>query len=257
MFRPAARCAAPLAAAFILAAGPAAAQTAVDRDTDGLDVEREINPPQPRGQGEAWPTERGTALAVRPVQHASFLLGTEDADIMVDPIDGAEAWARFPAPDAILITGPGEAHYHLETLRGLDAEELHLVAPPAVAEKLPDDLAARVDALAPGDRIAVGGVMFLAPQDAPGFVLRVDGERIYVAGAATERPRSDLGGVDIAFLPLSPETLGIEGAVEAARTLSPELVYPYMYRGVDPLAFGEMLREASDGIRVSKASWYR
>jgi L-ascorbate metabolism protein UlaG (beta-lactamase superfamily) len=256
-------------AAAALAGAPAAAQQydldpepgaddptrAIETRPDAPDPDRFVNPPDPNDQGDVWPTANG-AIGVRPIQHASFLLTTPDALVLVDPAQPPEAYGRFPQTDAILITGPGDGHYAPSTLEGLAEKEPFIIAPPEVRERMPEALRKLTEAVPKGDRIAYGGVMFIHLQDGPGWVLRVDQRRIYIAGQAGEAP-TGLDDIFIAFLPIQPpKSMTVERAAEAATALSPEVVYPYMYRDQDPLAFGDMVRHASDDIHVAKGAWY-
>jgi L-ascorbate metabolism protein UlaG (beta-lactamase superfamily) len=193
---------------------------------------------------------------VRPIQHASFLLTTQDALVLVDPSQGPSAYGRFPQTDAILITGPGEGHFTLSTLEALAEKEPFIIAPPEVREQMPEQLKALTEAVPKGDKIAYGGIMFRHLPEGPGWVLRVDQRRIYVAGQAQSVP-SGLEDIFIAFLPIQPPgSMSATQAAEAAVAMSPEVVYPYMYRDQDPLAFGDMVRHASDDIHVAKGAWY-
>jgi L-ascorbate metabolism protein UlaG (beta-lactamase superfamily) len=64
-----------------------------------------------------------------------------------------------------------------------------------------------------------------------GYILTLDGLRIYIAGDTEDIPEmADLKDIDIAFLPCNqPYTMTVDQLVKAARTISPKVLFPYHY----------------------------
>lgn len=64
-----------------------------------------------------------------------------------------------------------------------------------------------------------------------GFVLQIDGKRIYHAGDTDKIPEmSELGKIDLAFLPIGGTyTMNIQEAVEAVETIKSKVVIPMHY----------------------------
>ena len=83
-----------------------------------------------------------------------------------------------------------------------------------------------------------------------GFVLTIDGLRIYLAGDTEDIPEmADLKDIDIAFLPCNqPYTMTTEQLVRAAKTLQPKTLFPYHYGQTELSGIAEALK--ADGIDV-------
>ena len=83
-----------------------------------------------------------------------------------------------------------------------------------------------------------------------GFVLTLDGTRIYIAGDTEDIPEmSSLKDIDIAFLPCNqPYTMTEEQLLNAARTLRPKVLFPYHYGQTDISNIPSKL--ADDGIET-------
>jgi L-ascorbate metabolism protein UlaG (beta-lactamase superfamily) len=64
-----------------------------------------------------------------------------------------------------------------------------------------------------------------------GYILSLDGLRIYIAGDTEDIPEmADIKDIDIAFLPCNqPYTMTIDQLVKAAKTINPKVLFPYHY----------------------------
>ncbi|MGI3165280.1 MBL fold metallo-hydrolase [Pseudooceanicola sp. 200-1SW] len=225
--------------------------------------------------GDVYETASGR-VSIHPVAHASFVLVTPAGVIYVDPVGGAEAYAALPDPDAVLITHEHGDHYDAETLAALAARAdgaLAMITNPAVAEMLAPDLAAANAPLANGDSGEVLGYEVAAvpaynmtedrlqyhPKGRDnGYVLNVDGLRIYIAGDTEDTPefraQSD---IDIAFVPFNlPYTMTEDQAASGVAEMAPKVVYPYHYRGSDTDLFAARLSEAGAETQVVMGGWY-
>ncbi|KAF0675412.1 MBL fold metallo-hydrolase [Profundibacterium mesophilum] len=226
---------------------------------------------------DSFPTQSGE-IVVHPVEHASIVLETPAGVIYVDPVGGAELYESFPPADLILITHEHGDHYDAATLAALMGEETALVTNPAVHDMLSEDLAARSTALANGEEGQVGDMEIRAipayntteerknfhPEGRDnGYVLSIDGRRVYVAGdtEGTDEMKA-LTDIDIAFIPMNlPFTMDAEQAAVAVGAFAPKVVYPYHYRGrdggtQDPEAFAKLLAMSNGQIEVKFGSWY-
>ena len=83
-----------------------------------------------------------------------------------------------------------------------------------------------------------------------GYILTIDGLRIYIAGDTEDIPEmSAIKDIDIAFLPCNqPYTMTTEQLVRAARTIKPKVVFPYHYGQTDVSGIPSQLK--ADGIDV-------
>ena len=211
-------------------------------------------------------------LVVRPVQHASFLLEWRGKTVYVDPVGGAQRYAQWPRPDLILIMDVHGDHFHLDTLKEVVVPSTRLVAPPAVAAQLPDDLRARTTVLTNGQTATVQDfhieaipaynltaerLKFHPRGRGNGYVIAAGPMRVYISGDTEDIPEMrSLRDITVAFVCMNlPYTMTVEQAAEAVRAFRPRIVYPYHYRGSDVERFRQLV--GTDlGIEVRLRNWY-
>lgn len=219
----------------------------------------------PAGEGE---------ITIHPVSHASLVLETPQGIIYVDPVGEASAYEEYPEPGLILITHEHEDHYDAETLSALIGDDTQLIANPAVAEMLPDNLDAQASALANGETTETMGIEIEAipaynttedrldyhPQDRGdnGYVLTVDEARIYIAGDTEDIPEMrSLEDIGLAFIPMNlPYTMTVDQAASAVNEFAPAVVYPYHYNDSDVEEFRSLVEESGGDIEVRLGDWY-
>ena len=224
------------------------------------------------GHGDTIKTASGQ-IEVLPVSHASFSMNTPAGAVVVDPVgDDASAFVQNPA--LILVTHEHGDHFNVDVLKALKGENTVLVTNPAVAEKMPDDFKPD-QVLANGESAEVAGMQIEAipaynttegrekfhPKGRDnGYVLTVDGARVYVSGDTEDIPEMRaLENIDLAFVCMNlPFTMTDEAAASAVAEFKPKVVYPYHYRGrdggtQDPEAFAKAVGDAAE---VKLGNWY-
>jgi L-ascorbate metabolism protein UlaG (beta-lactamase superfamily) len=179
--------------------------------------------------------------------HAGFRINVGKAAIYIDPyrVAGDE-----PKADLVLITHQHYDHFSIQDLERLRKDATHVIAPPAVAERLEGN----VQSVTPGEVVEtdVYGVDVRAvpayntskrdgegrpfhPREAGclGFELTVRGERIYHAGDTDVIPEMDwVAGADVALLPVSGvHVMTALEAAEAARRIQPTVAVPMHWGG--------------------------
>src|ERR1051325_8318604 len=98
-------------------------------------------------------------LIIHPINHATFVLGWKDKTIYVDPVGARTRFDGLPKPDLILVTDIHGDHLSPETLEAVTDAKTTIIAPSAVAEKLPEKLRKQTTVLANGEtKYSVGGV---------------------------------------------------------------------------------------------------
>jgi L-ascorbate metabolism protein UlaG (beta-lactamase superfamily) len=218
-------------------------------------------------------------LTVHPVHHASMMLTWNGMNILVDPAprpggggegDVTAEYTAMPAPDAILVTHEHGDHFNVDILKAVSGDDVPIVVPQAVADKMPDDLKGKAVVMANGDTRTVAGFEIEAvpaynlteerlkyhPQGRDnGYVLTLGDTRVYIAGDTEDTPEMRaLEDIDAAFVPMNlPYTMDIGQAASAVKEFQPGIVYPYHYGDSDVDAFREMVADASD-VRLLK--WY-
>lgn len=76
-----------------------------------------------------------------------------------------------------------------------------------------------------------------------GFVITLDGLRIYVAGDTEDIPEmAELKDIDVAFLPVNqPYTMTVGQCVNAAKVIQPKVLIPYHFSNTDLSGLPEQL----------------
>ena len=224
--------------------------------------------------GDAFETPNGGTVTVHPISHASFVMETPAGTIYVDPVGEASAYGELPAPDLVVITHQHGDHYDAETLAAI-APEAPMVVNPAVMEMLPEAMKGRATAIANGESTEALGVAIDAipaynttegrldfhPEGRDnGYVMTIDGLRVYVSGDTEDVPEMRaLENIDLAFVCMNlPFTMAAEAAASAVAEFKPKVVYPYHYRGrdngtQDPQEFADLVGDAAE---VKLGDWY-
>lgn len=222
--------------------------------------------------GDVYETANGE-IKIHPVSHASFVMETPSGVIYVDPVGGADSYSDYPAPDMILITHEHGDHFDQPTLDALWTDEMTMVTNASVFDKLPEEMKAKTTSMANGDSGEARGMPIEAipaynitedrlqyhPQGRDnGYVLTIDGMRVYIAGDTEDIPEMRaLTDIDIAFVPFNlPYTMTEEQAADAVAEFAPMVVYPYHYRDSDPELFTKMLSDAGADTEVIIGPWY-
>jgi len=163
--------------------------------------------------------------------HASFKIMGEKV-IYVDPY---ELQQDEPA-DLIFVTHEHFDHMSVGDIRKIQGPGTVIVTTEACARKLSGD----VRVVKAGERLTVAGVAIevipaynvgkeFHPQSAGGvgFILTVNGMRIYHAGDTDFIPEMKDVRVDVALLPIGGKyTMNAEEAAQAANTIKPQVAVP-------------------------------
>ncbi len=87
-----------------------------------------------------------------------------------------------------------------------------------------------------------------------GYILTIDGLRIYIAGDTEDIPEmKNLKNIDIAFLPVNqPYTMTVTQAVNAANMFLPKILYPYHFGNTNVKQLKEALKNSGIEVRLRK-----
>ena len=85
-----------------------------------------------------------------------------------------------------------------------------------------------------------------------GYILTIDGLRIYIAGDTEDIPEmSSIKDIDIAFLPCNqPFTMTPDQLVKAAKIIKPKVLFPYHYGETDLSSIPEQLKGQNIDVRI-------
>lgn len=204
---------------------------------------------------DSFTTKNGKNLNITFFKHASLLLDYEGKKIFVDPVSEYADYTRQPKADFILITHEHPDHFDPKAIAALETEETSIVTNPACQKMLGKGLAMKngeVIQLAPDMRIeatpaynTTPGREVYHPKDRDnGYILTLDGTRIYIAGDTEDIPEMEqIKDIDIAFLPVNqPYTMTPAQAIRAAKIIRPHILYPYHYGDTD-------INQVKDGLK--------
>jgi L-ascorbate metabolism protein UlaG (beta-lactamase superfamily) len=183
--------------------------------------------------------------------HDGFLIKGDGKAIVIDPFQVKQC---EPA-DIILISHEHYDHCSPEDVNKIRKDSTVIVTEAQSASKLAGD----VRVVQPGDKLTVSGIPIEAvpsyntnksfhPKEKGwlGFIVTVEGVRIYHAGDTDRIPEMASFQADIALLPVSGTyVMTAEEAVEAARLIKPKVVIPMHY--------GAIVGSADDAKRFSEA----
>jgi L-ascorbate metabolism protein UlaG (beta-lactamase superfamily) len=214
---------------------------------------------------DVFRTKSGKTVRFHALMHASIRIEYDGKEIQIDPVarlrDRTIDYSRMPKADFILVTHEHGDHYDAETLKLLSAENTKLILNRRCAEmfgtgqamengnllQLADDIT--VEAV-PAYNTTEGHLQFHPKGRDNGYILTLDGLRIYLAGDTEDIPEMEsVRDIDIAFLPCNqPYTMTPEQLIKAARTIRPKVVFPYHYGQTDVGGIPSQLQ--GNGIEV-------
>ena len=214
---------------------------------------------------DSFTTKSGKTVKIHALVHSSIRIEYGGKEIQVDPVtklgDKTIPYAAMPKADYIFVTHEHFDHLDTSAIQQLTGERTQLITNPTCADMLGYGTAmANGDRLQMTDDITVEAVpayntteghqQFHPKGRDNGFVLTLDGLRIYIAGDTEDIPEmADIKDIDIAFLPCNqPYTMTVEQLVNAARTVKPKVQFPYHYSQTDVSGIASLLE--GDGIEV-------
>ena len=199
---------------------------------------------------EVFLTDGNIPVAVTLIKHGSLEFAYNGCSVQVDPVAGygkpTDYAAGFPKADVILVTHEHPDHLDDVTLRGLSDDRTRLILNHKSAAAigrgevvgngdsldLPSGI--RLDAV-PAYNTTPGREKFHPKGSGNGYVLTMDGFRIYVAGDTEDIPEmAALKDIDLAFLPVNqPYTMTPEQCVRATGMIAPKVLIPYHFSQTD------------------------
>lgn len=209
-------------------------------------------PPQVTGQMDV----KQMVSNIHWLGHDSFRIKGDGLVIYIDPWQIEDG----PKADLILITHDHRDHCSPADVAKVQKEDSVIVTVAAAAAKL----SGQIQVVKPGDELRVKGIPISAvpaynvnkfrspgvpfhPRESGyvGFVVTVEGQRIYHAGDTDCIPEMGSINADIALLPVSGTyVMTADEAVEAAAIIKPQIAIPmHIGRGIGSLADAEHFKE--------------
>ena len=217
-------------------------------------------------QTDTFKTKEGKAVTITAIKHASLRIQYDGLEIQVDPVAKYAPetdYSKFPKADIILVTHEHFDHFDSDTIATLRKDGTEIVTNPAVQKMLSFGTALangesrvlakgiKLDAV-PAYNTTPGHTQFHPKGRDNGYVLTIDGLRIYIAGDTEDIPEmASLKDIDVAFLPCNqPYTMTPEQLAQAARTIKPKVLFPYHYSQTPIKQVADLLADSGIDVRI-------
>ena len=212
----------------------------------------------------AYQTERfrapgGATVEISLIKHASLAISYKGLSIQVDPVISlgnkvTDYAAFFPEADYVLVTHEHGDHFDKEALgilgglvvtnancAGMLGRE-KMVRVLANGESVDLQEGIRVEAV-PAYNTTPEHLQFHPQGRDNGYILSLDGFRIYIAGDTEDIPEmASIQNIDVAFLPCNqPYTMTPEQLIRAAQVIRPKVLIPYHFGQTDLSGIPEAL----------------
>ncbi len=217
-------------------------------------------------QTDTFKTAGGKSVTITAIKHASLRIQYDGLEIQVDPVGKyppSTDYTKFPKADVVLVTHEHFDHFDQGAIDALKKDGTQIVANPSVHKMLGCGTAmtngeSRVVAkginlsAVPAYNTTAGRRQYHPKGRDNGYVLALDGLRIYIAGDTEDIPEmANLKDIDVAFLPCNqPYTMTPEQVAKAARTIKPKVLFPYHFSETPVKRVAELLSDTSIDIRI-------
>lgn len=186
-------------------------------------------------------TKNGLELHIGFLGHGSLRIDCQRRTLYIDPVGMFADYTDAPQADLILVTHHHDDHCDpalIEQLLKPDGEVIStetVIGQLGYGTPMRNGETRRIDDLLTVETIpaynTTAGRDCFHPHTGRdnGYLLTIDGVRIYVAGDGEPTPEMlALRDIDIAFLPVNqPYTMTVDQAVATIQTLHPTIFYPY------------------------------
>lgn len=214
---------------------------------------------------DTFKTSSNKDVVITFIKHGSLMLTYEGMHIQVDPVMMFADYSTFPKADFILITHEHGDHLDTKAIDNLTKENTRLIL-----NQSSRDIISKGDVMKNGDKLQLKEDIHLEAFPAyntteerekfhprhrdNGYILTIDGLRIYIAGDTEDIPELwDLKNIDVAFLPVNqPYTMTVEQAVNAAGMFSPKVLYPYHFGDTYVNLLKTKLQNTDIEVRIRK-----
>ena len=225
---------------------------------------------------DEFKTKSGKTVKFHALMHACIRIEMDGKEIQIDPVaklgDRTVDYAAMPKADYIFVTHEHGDHYDAKSIKQLTGEKTQLVMNKRCADMYGAGKVMVRSALGTlrsaknGDKLQLADISVEAvpaynstagrEQFHPkgrdnGYILTIDGLRIYIAGDTEDIPEmSKIKDIDIAFLPCNqPYTMTPDQLIRAAKVIKPKVLFPYHYGQTDLSTVPAQLKDIDVRIR--------
>ena len=225
---------------------------------------------------DEFTTKSGKTVKFHALMHACIRIEMDGKEIQIDPVaklgDRTVDYAAMPKADYIFVTHEHGDHYDAKSIKQLTGEKTQLVMNKRCADmygegkELESSALGRLRTAKNGDKLQLadisveavpaynyteGHTQFHPKGRDNGYILTIDGLRIYIAGDTEDIPEmSKIKDIDIAFLPCNqPYTMTPDQLIRVAKVIKPKVLFPYHYGQTDLSTVPAQLKDIDVRIR--------
>ena len=214
---------------------------------------------------DSFTTKNGKTVNIHALVHSSMRIEFDGLEIYVDPVtklgNKTIDYSAMPKADYIFVTHDHFDHLDTTAIQLLKGKNTQIITNQHCA-----DILGYGTVMSNGDNLQLADVFTVEAVPAyntseghqqfhpkgrdNGFVLTLDGLRIYIAADTEDIPEmAKIKNIDIAFLPCNqPYTMTVEQLVHAARMVKPKVLFPYHFSQTDVSDIPALLE--AEGIEV-------
>ena len=216
---------------------------------------------------DVFKTKSGKTVKFHALVHASIRMEYDGKEIQIDPVtklgNKTIDYSAMPKANYIFVTHEHGDHFDKEAIRLLSADGTRLVTNRRCADMLGSgEVMANGDKMqiadgftveaVPAYNITEGRTQFHPAGRDNGYILTIDGLRVYIAGDTEDiSEMASIKDIDIAFLPCNqPFTMTTDQLVKAAKTIKPKVLFPYHYGQTDLSNVPSQLKGEGIDVRI-------
>ena len=215
---------------------------------------------------DVFKTKSGKTVKFHALVHASIRIEYDGKEIEIDPVTklGSKEidYSTMPKANYIFVTHEHGDHFDKEAIKQLTDSKTQLITNKRCGEMLGyGEIMANGQSATFGDiaveavpayNISEGRTQFHPKGRDNGYILTIDGLRIYIAGDTEDIPEmQNIKDIDIAFMPCNqPYTMTTEQLVKAAKTVKPKVLFPYHYAQTDVKGIPSQLKDSGIDVRI-------
>lgn len=211
---------------------------------------------------DTFKTQSGKVVKLHCIKHGSLMIEYDSRSIQIDPVTNQPPktdYSTYPKADFILITHEHSDHLDPQAIETLSKADTQIILNKNSQEKLGKGIVMKNgEAMTLSNEIKIEAVpaynttkehlQFHPKGRDNGYILNIDGLRIYIAGDTEDIPEmSNIKNIDVAFLPCNqPYTMTPGQLARAAEIINPKVLYPYHY-GNTPI---EQIQKLLEGTKI-------
>ena len=216
---------------------------------------------------DVFQTKSGKTVKFHALMHASIRMVYDGKEIEIDPVlklrDRTVDYSKMPKADYIFVTHEHMDHFDKEAIKQLTKDGTQLIT-----NKRCGDMLGYGKVMGNGDKLQITDDFMVEAVPAyntteanqkfhpkgrdNGFILTIDGLRIYIAGDTEDIPEmADIKDIDVAFMPCNqPFTMTPDQLVRAAKMVKPKVLFPYHYGETNVSGIPELLKAEGIDVRI-------